>query len=426
MHFEDLTPYTYTQPDEPGPQPLNVGWLGDSFDFPVADPFPPFLAHLGALCRTPVELMRGFHVCQLCGFDPMYDDSRFDAFLGNGEIRVEGSDGTIYAAPVMIYHYVRDHRYAPPAAFREAVMMRCRHCGGRLEHRIEGRTQGLRCSSCGERYAVTSYFPPIETDGAYYTLTVAAGDPRDKAHIKAIAALANENFLRARSKLATRPVLRLRAQPLDVLRGIAILDAVGLAYAIEPAFPYTQADSAGTGTRYSWGPRRIIDGDEVPAPPVAANPQDRLETPETYPGLPAAAATARALLVVRYRSLMPSSAYALLAYNHAWTLRRVEVGHDPTGLLHGLVSYGADATFPQTEARGFLAEAGRLRRLDRPVRELMLDGPDRYAVHLGAERYDYLAEEDAFAAECAMIETMIAAFDRLLPASTLRERYGRW
>jgi len=42
--------------------------------------------------------------------------------LGSAEIRVVGQDGTVYAAPDLIYHYVVVHDYRPPEEFIQAVM----------------------------------------------------------------------------------------------------------------------------------------------------------------------------------------------------------------------------------------------------------------------------------------------------------------
>ena len=42
--------------------------------------------------------------------------------LGTSEIRVFGQDGTIYAAPDLIYHYVIDHQYRPPDVFIDTLL----------------------------------------------------------------------------------------------------------------------------------------------------------------------------------------------------------------------------------------------------------------------------------------------------------------
>jgi hypothetical protein len=42
--------------------------------------------------------------------------------FGSAEIRVIGSDSVIYAAPNLVFHYVRDHGYKPPQSFIDAVL----------------------------------------------------------------------------------------------------------------------------------------------------------------------------------------------------------------------------------------------------------------------------------------------------------------
>lgn len=42
--------------------------------------------------------------------------------LGSAEIRVPSRLGVVYAAPDMIYHYIKDHDYVPPQEFIDAVL----------------------------------------------------------------------------------------------------------------------------------------------------------------------------------------------------------------------------------------------------------------------------------------------------------------
>ncbi|MEJ7786715.1 MAG: hypothetical protein WKF96_18085 [Solirubrobacteraceae bacterium] len=49
--------------------------------------------------------------------------------LRNGEIRVTGEDGTVYAAPTMIAHYVAEHDYLPPQEFVDALLPARRRAG---------------------------------------------------------------------------------------------------------------------------------------------------------------------------------------------------------------------------------------------------------------------------------------------------------
>lgn len=115
-YFADLTPYSYShsrfteQPDA-----LNVGWLEDREAFLSGNVPEGFPERLRKLTRTPVNLYRGWHTCW-CGVGGGRDD------YANGEIRVTGADGTVYAAPVLIAHYVDAHRYLPPQAFIDAVL----------------------------------------------------------------------------------------------------------------------------------------------------------------------------------------------------------------------------------------------------------------------------------------------------------------
>lgn len=114
-YFQDLTPYSYIKSRwTEQPDALNVGWLDAYAIFPTAVPSTAFINKLWWLVQNPVNLCRGAHICHLC--------KRQVKPYGNGEIRVTGSDGKVYAAPVLIVHYVEAHHYAPPEEFINAVM----------------------------------------------------------------------------------------------------------------------------------------------------------------------------------------------------------------------------------------------------------------------------------------------------------------
>ena len=122
--FPDLSPYTYF-PLVRGQRMLNVGWLGAGEPF-ATGPFPAdLLACILDLCRSTVNETLGFHECELC--PPPREGSLLVGLggarvaLGNGEIHVEGDNGIVYAAPTLIYHYIRDHDYRPPHEFTEAL-----------------------------------------------------------------------------------------------------------------------------------------------------------------------------------------------------------------------------------------------------------------------------------------------------------------
>jgi hypothetical protein len=113
-YFADLTPYKYTGEDEH--QALNVGWLGWWHRFPKEETAAEFRQRLAAICSRPIGLSGAVHTCEYCWF------SAGDGTWADGQIRVQGRDGTWYAAPTMIHHYVTVHHYRPPDPFIAAVL----------------------------------------------------------------------------------------------------------------------------------------------------------------------------------------------------------------------------------------------------------------------------------------------------------------
>jgi hypothetical protein len=94
-------------------------------------PTEDFLQSLEDPCRDHRSaVMRGYHACELdhVGDRPGYPytipSDPAATPLGDAELRVVAEDGTWLAAPNLVYHYVRDHHYAPPAVFVEAALAR--------------------------------------------------------------------------------------------------------------------------------------------------------------------------------------------------------------------------------------------------------------------------------------------------------------
>ena len=129
-YYPDLSPYTYTD----GQAGLvNVGWLARDKPFPKGIVNPGIVTKIGDLCKTPTNLMRGFHTCPWCEEPqgkfrlptPTEEDYLEDGqlrMLGNGEIHVAaGGIYWTYAAPTLIYHYILRHQYLPPKEFLDAV-----------------------------------------------------------------------------------------------------------------------------------------------------------------------------------------------------------------------------------------------------------------------------------------------------------------
>ena len=128
MFFADLTPYEYGYA-MPRRKILNVGWLARGHVFPKGEVPDSFVTALRRLVASPENLYRGYHTCEFCPDPPIVVDSTGRRVssppgetMGNGEIRVAGTRGQIYVAPVLVAHYVQAHNYLPPEGFIRAVM----------------------------------------------------------------------------------------------------------------------------------------------------------------------------------------------------------------------------------------------------------------------------------------------------------------
>jgi hypothetical protein len=139
MHFEDGSSYCYLDASEAdsGTVPaVNVGWLEKGHVYEKGPVPESFLESLFWYCTSPVNRTRGLHICQFCvpqaqhGGGVSVQRNGIVLTLGGAEIRVRSSDGTLFAAPDLIYHYVEMHRYLPPQSFVSAVMEGDRFSGG--------------------------------------------------------------------------------------------------------------------------------------------------------------------------------------------------------------------------------------------------------------------------------------------------------
>jgi hypothetical protein len=123
-YFEDLSQYSYHGSYFYRPHTKNVGWLESGHDFPTLVPGVEILELLWQHCKISVAQMRGLHQCEFCDPPPRTVYAIRDGYrllLGSSEIRVLSKTGEIYAAPTLIYHYVRTHRYRPPDEFLHAL-----------------------------------------------------------------------------------------------------------------------------------------------------------------------------------------------------------------------------------------------------------------------------------------------------------------
>jgi hypothetical protein len=121
-YYEDLSGYTYFANDKSGAK--NVGWLERGHEFERASPINETLDILWSFCKIRVMQTRGWHQCDICVERKQVTHARRNGlrlWLGTAEVRVFAADGTPYAAPDLVYHYVRAHNYLPPEEFLLAL-----------------------------------------------------------------------------------------------------------------------------------------------------------------------------------------------------------------------------------------------------------------------------------------------------------------
>jgi hypothetical protein len=123
--FQDLSPYSYDKKSR-RTDLLNVGWLEAGSEFDTGEPDQALLERIFHLCKSPANQMRGFHQCSLCtqsSFPYVAELGGEKLHLGSAEIRIRSSSGIEYAAPNLIYHYIKDHHYKPPLEFTNAILL---------------------------------------------------------------------------------------------------------------------------------------------------------------------------------------------------------------------------------------------------------------------------------------------------------------
>ena len=128
MYFPDLTPYSYAG-RHPTPKLLAVGWLDEDHSFDTGEVSTDVLECVLSLCFKPVEQMLGFHGSPFLkpapfGYPVEYKGKK--RLLGSAEIRIPGVDGVMYAAPDLIYHYMKDCKYMPPKVVIDALVQMVR------------------------------------------------------------------------------------------------------------------------------------------------------------------------------------------------------------------------------------------------------------------------------------------------------------
>jgi hypothetical protein len=124
-YFSDLSLYTYSR-DQDNMVAYNVGWLSNTHSYSQGDVPQEFIKRLWIYCRVFINPMRGYSRCEFCDdqsewpITALFNEESIN--LGSAEIRVVKQDGTIFASPNLIFHYILEHKYCPPDGFIDAVL----------------------------------------------------------------------------------------------------------------------------------------------------------------------------------------------------------------------------------------------------------------------------------------------------------------
>jgi hypothetical protein len=113
----------------------------------------------------------------------------------------------------------------------------CEKCGGEIEVRTEGSTQGIYCTRC-DWAVVTTNILEIVKDRTAYEVSLLSGNFQDKDQVRVIAEVSGVNFLEAREILKSENVVIFSGRATEVLNMRSRLAAVGISFAIRPEFHY--------------------------------------------------------------------------------------------------------------------------------------------------------------------------------------------
>jgi len=120
--YGDLSEYAYLGQDLYRLGTKNIGWLGLGHEFERGELTDEILDKVWSFCKISVGQTRGIHECEFCHGDSYYAERNGEKLLlGSSEIRVFSRDGDRYAAPTLIYHYMKMHCYTPPVEFIRAL-----------------------------------------------------------------------------------------------------------------------------------------------------------------------------------------------------------------------------------------------------------------------------------------------------------------
>ena len=112
----------------------------------------------------------------------------------------------------------------------------CEKCGAEMHDIQTSYTMGMECPNCGWGW-VTTYNEPIEVDYSVYHVVLDSKDS-SLANVKLVASIVNCNYLRAKRIIENAPSEIFSGKAVDVREIRDRLVQAGVAFRIEPDFPY--------------------------------------------------------------------------------------------------------------------------------------------------------------------------------------------
>ncbi len=115
--------------------------------------------------------------------------------------------------------------------------MNCPKCDGNLKSEVIGSSEVLTCQDCGWSVA-TSYVDPIYEDATIYRLYIRDGNVLNKYVLAALSKALGCNYLEAKNVIEGGRSLLFEGDAVKIREKRDALDSGGVAYDIEPDFPY--------------------------------------------------------------------------------------------------------------------------------------------------------------------------------------------
>lgn len=113
----------------------------------------------------------------------------------------------------------------------------CPDCGGLLEVRRQGASQGMFCTLCSWAL-LTTCLPDFLNDATSYRVTVILGDIDNNAHLQAVASLAGVSVPEARKRLQAPQGLVFTGLAYEIAPMRETLAEAGLEFRTDPPFPW--------------------------------------------------------------------------------------------------------------------------------------------------------------------------------------------